>query len=181
MSKTRKTADTSQAEATNIVNTLPIAEAAHAKAQPGRHKAILAALEVAKASQAAEADKAAKRAEAKAAKAEAKPRGPSMVDDAKAILEAAGGPMPVKALVEAIRALRPTLGAEAKGALEARKTAEAAQARGDAEAAKAAEDRAIKAADSQASATIAATLYTAAKAGKLALEARGVIGLAKAS
>ncbi len=155
--------------------TLAQVEAAHAKAQPSRQEAILAALEAAKAAEAAEADKAAKRAETKAAKV-AKPRGPSLVDDAKAILEAAGRPMPVKALVEAIKALRPQLGAEAKGALEARKTAEAARARGDAAEAEAAEGRAKAAQAAQAAATIAATLYTACKAQKgIELASKGMM------
>jgi hypothetical protein len=154
--------------------TLAQAEEAHAKAAPSRQDAILKALEAAQAADDAQAAQAAKRAEAKAAKAEAKPRGPSMIDEALELIRAAGRDLGTKALIAGLRALRPHLGHEAKGAIEARRTAEAARERGDEEAAQAADERASKAQAAQAEATIAATLHTAAKHGKIAKPAKGL-------
>lgn len=125
------------------------------------------------AAEARKAEKAAKRAE-KAAKAPREPRDTfgTWVTD---MLAQAGRPIAVGTLVRVWCDAHPELGKGAKGALDARATAEAARARGDMDAAEAADKRAAEAARAQAEATTSARIYTLAKDGRIEKGERGEV------
>jgi len=165
---------TPAAEAPTRTEAAQAAEAAAVQAAPARPAPNLDALFAAEEALAAKAaDKAANRKPRKPAA----DRRPTLIDEAEAMLKAAGREVKVAALVHALLSTRPDAGRGAKGAVEARATAEAARARGDEEAASEAEKRASEAARAQAEATVAAALYTEANKvdGRLAKGERGMI------
>jgi hypothetical protein len=159
-------------EAAQAAEERAVATAPEAGAAP-RSAGLDAILAAEQAAEALKAEKAAKRAE-KAAKAPREPKDTfaTWVTD---MLTQAGRPIKVMTLVQVWCDAHPDLGKGAKGAVDARATAEAARARGDMDAAEAAEARAKDAARAQAEATTSARIYTLAKDGRIEKGERGEV------
>jgi hypothetical protein len=173
MSKSRNTRPTHKSpEAAEAAAEAAAVQAAPAAGEAPRSASLDALLK------ADEAARAPRPTSARKAKSTA-PRGPTFLDEVEAALRAAGRPIKVMALTSWWCDTHPDLGDGAKGAAEARATAqaarehaEAATAAGDAEAAAtaaaeaaAADKRAAEAARAQAEATVSARIYTAAALG----------------